>query len=319
LRSKCHMKYFISLFVICIGIAILVVHWPFDNTQLPQVEQIIATSSIPEIATTTIATTTEIIEPVIKPFTILLVPGHDALFGGAAYKNINERDLAVEISDNIASILYGETDYRVIVARSTTTWNPILQDYFDSNKQAIIDFKNAKQAEEKALLKSGEKKYVADIADHSDATPRSSVQLYGMNKWSNENDVDLIIHIHFNDSWRKNMALPGGFKGFSIYVPERQMINSSTSIAIAENIFDELKTILTPEIVGNRKNSLIEDQSLIAVGASGTLNKPGMLIEYGYIYEKPLRTAVDRENMLKLMAEKTVLGIKNYVKIKDNE
>ena len=51
---------------------------------------------------------------------------------------------------------------------------------------------------------------------------------------------------------------------------------------------------------------MLEDQSLIALGASGTLNAPSILIEYAYIYEKGIN--VDK------IAQKTALGIEDYVK-----
>ena len=164
-------------------------------------------------------------------------------------------------------------------------------------------------------MSSGEKKYVPDMATHSTVDKKTAIQLYGINKWSNENNVDLVLHLHFNDSERPNPNLPGGYKGFTIFVPEKQMINSSTSIAIAESIYEELKDILTPEVVGNQEKSIIEDQSLIALGASGTLDKPSLLIEYGYIYEKPFRTKEGRDVIIRQIAEQTVRGIKKYVNI----
>ena len=62
----------------------------------------------------------------------------------------------------------------------------------------------------------------------------------------------------------------------------------------------------------------MEDQTLIALGASGTLVAPSMLIEYGYIFEKPLRTAVDREKIISQYAQQTTLGVEDYIKTIDN-
>ena len=262
-------------------------------------------------------------QPIVKkpvalqaaPFTVLIVPGHDTDSGGANFRGVYERDLAVSIGDKIAALLNDGQNYKVIMTRDTTVWNPIFADYFKNNEQSILDFKNEKQAEDKKLMSSGRKKYVPDLAAHSEVDKKNSVILYGINKWANENDISLVLHIHFNDSERSDSNLAGTFGGFSIYIPEKQLANSSTSRLIAESIYGELKKVLVPEVVGGQASSLIEDQSLIAVGASGTLEKPAMLIEYGYIYEKPFRTAENREVITTEIAEQTVLGIKKYVNI----
>ena len=242
-----------------------------------------------------------------KKFNILVIPGHDVNDGGAKYKNIYERDLTTIIASEISVILGKEGKYNVIVARDTEKWNPILAEYFQNKKQEIIDWKNMRQSDEKAALSSGEKKYVPDAGFHSDVSTEMSVKLYGMNKWANENNIDLVLNLHFNDEYRPNMNVPGDLKGFAIFIPESQFKNSATSRIIAQSIFNRLEKIEPPEI-----NKLLEDQSLIALGASGTLNPPSMLIEYSYIYEKMLRTAVSQSDALSQMAEQTALGAEDY-------
>ena len=261
-------------------------------------------------ATATVATTTL---PISKPFTILVVPGHDTDSGGAHFRDIYERDVVVTIANKISDTLNAEAGYKVIVARNTKTWNPILQNYFDSEEQSIIDFKNQHQAADKALMASGQKQFVPDMASHSEVNQKSAIELYGINKWVNENDIDLVIHLHFNDSERPNSNAPGFYNGFTMFIPEKQMANSSTSRAIARDISAEIKKSFAPEAVGNDPDGLIEDQSLIALGASGTLEKPATLIEYGYIYDKDLWTEQDREKTLTEMAARTVAGIEDYV------
>jgi N-acetylmuramoyl-L-alanine amidase len=250
-----------------------------------------------------------------KTFTVLIVPGHDTNSGGGNFRDVYERDLASTIGNKIMSILNNEPGYKAIVTRDTKTWNPIFSDYFKNNQQAILDFKNKKQAEDKILMSSGEKKYVPDMAVHSEVDTKTAIILYGINKWANENDISLVLHIHFNDSERPDSNLAGTFKGFAIYIPESQLINATTSKAIALSVYGELEKILSPEIIPNQKDSIIEDQSLIAIGASGTLEKPALLVEYGYIYEKPFRTEEDREIITDKIAEQTVIGINKYVSI----
>lgn len=242
-----------------------------------------------------------------KRFNILIVPGHDVRDGGACYKNICERDLAAAIAQKIAVILGGRPQYEVTVSRDTVSWNSALQEYFDTQKQTIIDWKTARQAESKALMESGAVKYVPDMAYHSQASPEMSVKLYGTNKWADENNIDLVLNLHFNDSGRPKMDQPGGYKGCAIFIPESQMKNHAASEAAADYIFRELKKVEPPEV-----DNLLEDQSLIALGASGTLGAASMLVEYGYIYEQKLEDETSRQRALDEFAAQTALGIEEY-------
>ena len=265
-----------------------------------------------------VAPTELVIIPQQRPFTILIVPGHDTNTGGANFKNIYERNLVVDVANDISTILSQDPKYKVIVARDRKVWNPIFASYFLDDRQAILDFKNQHQASDKLLLSSGQKKVIIDSAAHSIVNQKSAIELYGINKWANENDVDLIIHLHFNSSKRKNMNKPGTYHGFDIFIPERQRANFNVSQDIAENIYKELQKKFTPETNRTDYNSLFEDQSLIALGASDTLNRPAVLIEYAYIYEKMLLTYASQKEAIKEMAEQTVAGIKDYVNSKNN-
>src|ERR1035437_3468468 len=82
-----------------------------------------------------------------KPYTILLVPGHDVNTGGASFNNIYERDVVVDLAQNISQLLSQDPKYKVIIARDKQSWNPIFADYLANNKQSIIDFKNEHQAQ----------------------------------------------------------------------------------------------------------------------------------------------------------------------------
>jgi len=296
------LKYLTYLALVCVafvGIFLLAKNNIFKN----KTEVSVVSPSLPPV----VAPTPE------KPFTILIVPGHDPKTGGASFKNIYERDLAVDVADNISALLSVDPKYKIIVARDKQNWNPILEDYFTNNEQAIIDFKNEKQQAYKNLVATGEQKVVPDAGEHTLATKNTAIELYGVNKWANENNVDLVIHLHFNNSTRRNVKLPGPRSGFDMYIPEKQSVNAPISRTIAEDIYNELKKKFTPEAPGYY-NSLFEDQSLIAVGASNTLTKPALLVEYGYIYEKILQNgATNRKNALEQMAEYTVAGIQDYV------
>ena len=245
-------------------------------------------------------------------YTILIVPGHDISAGGAHFKTLFERDLVVDIATQIQEHLSSSTALKVILARNKVAWHQDLQDFFDNDKQSILDFKNQHQEADKELIKLGLKRIIPDMASHSTADGTTTVQLYGINKWSEENNVDLIIHIHLNDSGRKNTNVPGPYSGFSMFIPEKQMTNSSSSAMVAKMIYSELVKILKPEIAGKRLTSIYEDQSLIALGASGTLTQPSVLIEYGYIYDKMFTNEKLRTKNINDIAEKTSDAIIEY-------
>ena len=292
------MKKYFLYFIIISGILILVFFFAHTN---PVKKNINVLKSV-------------IIAPVVTPaksFTILIVPGHDTDTGGASFKNIYERNLVVDVADNISTLLNKDSKYKVIVARNKQVWNPIFANYFIDKERAILDFKNQHQVFNKLLIASGQKKAISDSATHSIVDQKTAIELYGINKWADVNNVDLIIHLHFNSSSRKNMNLPGTYHGFDMFIPESQRVNSVTSRVIAEDIYKELQKKFTPES-NSKHNSLFEDQSLIALGASDTLTKPAILIEYGYIYEKMLQSTITREKALEQMAEQTVAGIQDY-------
>ena len=291
-------KYFIYFILICI---IAVSTFLLFRTDTPTVESetVNAGATLPISAT--------------NPFVILVVPGHDTTTGGASFKNIYERDLVVEVADDIASLFAQDPKYKIIVARDKQVWNPILANYFTDNHQAILDFKNTHQAAYKLLVASGQEKVIPNPAPHTLATKETSLELYGINKWANESKVNLIIHLHFNNSTRRNVKLPGPRSGFDMFIPEKQSINAVTSRTIAQDIYNELRKKFLPEAPGYY-HSLFEDQTLIALGASNTLTKPAILIEYAYIYEKIIQTTeAKRKQTLEQMAEQTVAGIQDYV------
>ena len=306
------MKKYLLYFLLLCGSLLLVFFLAHSNTPKKQ-------SNIP-LPVTPVVTPTPATPS--KPFVILLVPGHDTdtdcknnpkCNSGAIFKNIYERDLVVTVANNISTILSSDPKYKVIVARDTKAWNPIFANYFLNNKQAILDFKDQHQAADKLLIVSGKEKVIPDSATHTTADQTTAIELYGINKWADENNVDLVIHLHFNSSPRKNPNLPGSYHGFDMFIPDAQRVNSATSRVIAQDIYDQLGKKFAPESQDGAYKSLYEDQSLIALGASNTLAKPAILVEYAYLYEKMLQTSTKRTAALEQMAEQTVAGIQEYV------
>src|SRR6185436_8364106 len=135
------------------------------------------------------------------------------------------------------------------------------------------------------LLGNGTVSKVKDGVIHNSAPPNVALRLFGINKWVNENKVDLAIHVHFNDYPRRNRSIAGEYSGFSIYVPEKQYVNSTTTLAIADSVFNRLDKYNPVSDFPKEDDGIVEEQELIAIGANDTLSAPSMLIEYGYIYE----------------------------------
>ena len=147
---------------------------------------------------------------------------------------------------------------------------------------------------------------------HNTVSEDVSLKLYGINKWANENKIDAVIHIHFNDYPRKTKWTMGKYKGFAIYMPDGQFLNAKGSVRLAENIFTQLSKKYITSTYKKELSGLISDQKLIALGASGTLDKDvrSVLIEYGYIYR--FGNSSMRHKAYKTMAILTANGIKNY-------
>ena len=143
------------------------------------------------------------------------------------------------------------------------------------------------------------------IISHNPVTADTSFRLYGINKWANDNEIDLALHIHFNDYPRKDMTAFGKYTGFSLYIPDKQLANSVTSRGIAEDLYDRLQTVSATSTFPLESGGIIESQDLIAVGANGSQTHSSVLIEYGYIYEPKYYLADKRQKSLPLLARAT--------------
>jgi hypothetical protein len=139
-----------------------------------------------------------------------------------------------------------------------------------------------------------------------------ALRLYGINKWENENNVDIAIHVHINDNPRRNPTGPGIYSGFTMYVPEKEYTNSPTTKAVAETIFKRLAKYNPVSDLPIEDNGIVEEGDLIAIGAHNTANAASMLIEYGYIYEPQFQDKTVRLETLKDMAFQTYLGLQDF-------
>ncbi len=243
---------------------------------------------------------------------VLIVPGHEPTYGGAEYGNLFEREMTVELARHLEGFLKNNKHYEVIVSRDTKDWNPDLKNYFSSHWNEIISFFNENKNEMLRLINNGVVSRMSDGIKHNSAPRDVALRLYGINKWVNENDVDIAIHIHFNDYPRRNSSVPGVYSGLAIYVPERQYSNSTTTRAIADSIFKRLTKYNAVSNLPVEESGVIEEQELIAIGTNNTLDAPSMLIEYGYIYESQFSDPKIRDANFKDLAFQTYLGLQDF-------
>jgi len=253
---------------------------------------------------------------------ILLVPGHQPDSGGAEYMSpygdIKERDLVVELAQDLQTFLEGDSHYQVIVARDTTSWNPIFADYFKNDWNDIIAWESAYKKQFSSMVADGSVTTPKVAVNHVTSSSEGVMQLYGMTKWANENNIDIEIHIHFND-YPGHGDKPGKYSGFAIYVPATQYDNSATTRAIADDVFKELAQHNSVSNLRGESVGIVDDPELIAVGANNTADAASMLIEYSYIYEPQLDNPATRSAFLNSLALQTYNGLQDFFAAESSE
>jgi len=243
---------------------------------------------------------------------ILIVPGHDKSSYGAQYRGVTEESINAKLGNYLYDYLTSDSHFSVFTTRGYSgEYNNWFLEYMEKEKTNVSSFRDKLKTAMRSLLKTGAVTKNTKVY-HNPAADNTSLNLYAVNKWANDNNIDLVIHIHFNDYPGRTYDLPGKHSGFSIYIPERQLPNYRISHEIAESLKTELETILKPSNFPKEKDTIIEDQQLIAVGSNASRDGASILIEYGYIYENKVYDKNLREQTLANMAYKTFLGIKNY-------
>ncbi|KKS04596.1 MAG: AmiC protein [Candidatus Nomurabacteria bacterium GW2011_GWA2_41_25] len=244
---------------------------------------------------------------------ILLVPGHDDEVWGAQYGNMKEADMTLALATKIYNLLKKDEKFEVYITRSSEGYTKEFADYFADRQADVVSFKENAKKEMQSKVDNGS--FIQKTnPPHNRVSEDMAIRLYGFNKWANENKMDAVIHIHFNDYPRPKKWTIGKYRGFVIYIPEGQMVNWMGSGQLAANIFIQLNKKYATSNYEKELGGLTPDQTLIALGSNGTLNAGArsVLVEYGYIYEKKFRTKNTREQTYKNMAQLTVTGVKKY-------
>ena len=244
------------------------------------------------------------------PIKILLVPGHDDEVWGAQYGNIKEADMNLMLATDIYNILKKYKRFEVHITRDDSGYTKEFADYL-SNTDEIKSFEGDAKQEMQNEVNDGDFT-LKEGNPHITVSDKIAMTLYGINKWADENKMDAVIHVHFNDYPRPDSWTIGKYKGFAIYMPDGQRGNAKESAQLAGNIFAELNTKYITSTYDKELGGLIPDQSLIALGANNTLisSVRSVLIEYGYIYR--FGNSAMRHRAYTNMANLTATGIKNY-------
>ena len=241
-----------------------------------------------------------------KELTVLIVPGHDNVDGGTSYKGVYEAEYTAKIGEYLYDYLKQNAHIKPILVRNRNGYVKEFADYFAREEPAIRNFITQARGRFQNLSSSGAVETLPPPIAHIRASSRTTKVLYGINKWANERDVDIVIHIHLNDYPRK--AWNTQYDGFSIYIPDPAFPNYAASRGIAESLKNTFAKYWAESNLRLEEGTIIEDPDLIALGSYGTLRAASVLLEYGYIYEPRFQT----ELLLKEAAFRTYQGLLPY-------
>lgn len=249
-----------------------------------------------------------------KKVRILIVPGHQPNSGGTEFNGLYERNVVVDIADALHALLSQNPHYDVLVARTTTAWNPVLQSYFDTHALDILAFARSQTLLMKDHLADGSFLLEDDQVHHNSTPPYPALQLYGINKWASDNKYDITLHLHINDYPRRRAKDTGQYDGFAIYVPDYQYSNAEPSRAIAEAIAARLNAYHATSTLPKEDVGVVPDQQLIATGSNNSASNAALLIEYGYIYESQFQKPSVLPVAVAEYAYQTYLGLQDFFK-----
>ena len=243
---------------------------------------------------------------------ILIVPGHNNDSFGAQFKGIKEAQMNAELGQELFEFFQKDGKFEAYAIRiKNGDYSQWFSDYFESNKEEVEKFredsrKQMRQAIEQGMPAGDNQVY------HNSAADNDSLRLYAINKWANENNIEVVFHIHFNDYPGRKLDKLGEYSGFSIYVPEYQLPNHRASSEVAKPIKNQLEKYFAKSDLPAESFALIEDQELIAVGSNASRDGVSVLTEYGYIYEPQFANKETRGVILKELAYQTYIGIKKF-------
>lgn len=250
--------------------------------------------------------------PVDQKIRVLIVSGHDDDVPGTAFGDLQEVDFNRVLGEELFNFFKEDTLFEPILTQTKGGYIDTFENYFEHEEKSIEQFISSSRRAMQRLMRRGKVEPLDNAIHHNKASDLVVHRLYGINKWANENNVDLILHIHFNDYPGRPAGKVGKYSGFTIYIPDEQLQNGKTSQVIAPYIFSRLFTYIPVSDLGGESGGITRDLELIAIGSNNTLVAPSLLIEYSYMYEPHLREIDLRETFLKEYAKYTYEGVKNF-------
>ena len=245
-----------------------------------------------------------------KNVKVMIVAGHDNQNSGTQVGSITEAEINLIVAKKIEGVLSKEDGIETFLTRDENGYDSDLQEYFEENEDEIIEFRESKKEIMDQLVEEGRVDSYVNI-QHNFAKSEVRTILYGINKYANENDFDIVIHIHFND-YPGRKGNWGKYGGFTLYIPEKQYSNAEASRDFAEKLKDQLLLSFAESDLP-QESAITEDQELIAIGAYNTVDPIAVLIEYGYIYESQFTDPRIGDVILDELAYQTYLGVMNFL------
>ncbi len=244
-----------------------------------------------------------------KKLHVLIVPGHEPANGGTAFKGVYERDLVAELGLDLQAYLAQDQQIETRLTRTPDAWEDSFAQYFDQHWQDISAWRDqAKKITEDLTAVVGSR---PPKIYHASADPEVATRLYGITKWANENNIDVMLHLHLNDYPRRK-STAGIYSGFVLYIPSEEYANNPTTKAIANSLFARLAQYNPVTDHEDESLGIIDDSELIATGANNTADAASILLEYGYIYEPQFQDPALRSLVLRDLAYQTHVGLQDF-------
>ena len=250
-----------------------------------------------------------------KKVSILLVPGHDKISSGAVFSTVSEVDANLTMARYLYERFAADDQFIATTTKDLTTGEYLSPFVIDEATRVRI---NTWRDTLKSIFSFRQMQGLLTrsvVVQHNNANERTSTILYRVNEWANENDIDIVLHIHFNDYASRKGTRVGKYSGFSIYVPDTILPNARASTALAESVYARLSQRFPASDLPKEDMGIIPDQELIAVGSHASRRKVSLLIEYGYIYERQFKNEAVREAVLRELAYQTYLGVKDFFEV----
>jgi|GEM_PF-3450684 len=251
--------------------------------------------------------TEEAVEVVEAPKRVLLVAGHTAQTKGAVFQDTTEYELNYNLLKKLEREMK-ERGYETIVSHQGGDYTPQFLDFFAKNEERILEFRENKKNAYDRQYPQG---VVTNDTDHNHASPLGVVQLYGVNLWANENNIDAVIHLHFNDYPGRVAGKPGVHTGISVFTPLKTNNHFVESFKLGKLIEENMLKYTERSTVRNESAGVLESE-LIAVGQANSVNMPAVLIENGFVYENKFTNESQREIVFTRQANSIANGIERY-------